>query len=402
MRKDIPQAIKEFNKGRLPQLLKLKYKAMRDDKYRFFRATPHLFYQDIPKDSFLLDLPHIWLCGDLHLENLGSYKGDNRITHFNINDFDECILGPCLLDVSRMLTSIYMASSTLDIDEKEAHVLCKIFVDVYFEMLELGYIRSMERETAKGVIKHFLEKVRNRPRKALIKKRTVKKKGKLKLLVDGTHALPATDAEKMHVKKHIDIWAKQQKNPEFYKVIDVAFRIAGTSSLGLERYVALVEGRGGPGGHFLLDLKETLPSCARHIIKAHQPKWNHEAERLVEVQKRILSNPPALLASINIGAKNFVLKELQPTADRVDYAIFHGNKKKLKSVIESMASICAWSALRSSGRQHSAIADELIGFAKTQKTLKKKVMDYAFNYSKVMHVYHKEYCRAYDKKFFKV
>jgi uncharacterized protein (DUF2252 family) len=402
MRKDIPQTIKAFNKGRIPELLRLKYKAMRDDKYRFFRAIPHLFYQDIPSDSFLLNSPHIWLSGDLHLENLGSYKGDNRVTHFSINDFDECILGPCLLDVSRMLTSIYMASATLEIDAKEAHSLSEVFVDIYFEMLQLGYIRSLEKETAKGVIKHFLEKVQKRPRKVLIKKRTVKKKGKLKLLIDNVHSLPASDAEKKHVIKHINIWAKGQKNKGFYEVIDVAFRIAGTSSLGLERYVALVEGRGGIGGHFLLDLKETLPSCARHTIKVHQPKWKTEAERLVEVQKRVLSNPPALLASINIGSKNFVLKELQPTADRVDYALFHGNKKKLKSVIESMASICAWSALRSSGRQNSAIADELIEFAKTRKELKKKVIDYAYNYSKVIDTYHKEYCKAYDKKFFKV
>src|SRR5581483_7303615 len=177
MRRDIPQAIKEYNMGRLPQLLRMKYKAMREDKYRFFRAIPHLFYQDIPKNSFLLDSPHIWLCGDLHLENLGSYKGDNRVTHFSINDFDECFLGPCLLDVSRMLTSMYMATSNLEIDVKEAHELCRIFTDTYFEMLELGYIRSLERETAKGVIKHFLEKVRNRPRKVLLKKRTIKKKG---------------------------------------------------------------------------------------------------------------------------------------------------------------------------------------------------------------------------------
>jgi len=401
MRKDVPQAIKTYNKGRIPELLRRKYKAMRDDEYRFFRAIPHLFYEDIGTDSFLLKSPDIWLCGDLHLENLGSYKGDNRVTCFNINDFDECILGPCLLDVARMLTSIYMASSTLEIDEKKAHKLGRLFIDTYFNMLELGYIRAMEIETAKGVIKNFLERVKNRPRKALIKRRTVKKNDKLKIRIDNIHAIPASKEKKEHVVKHIKRWAKGQQNPSFYKVLDVAFRIAGTSSLGLERYVALVEGRGGIGGHFLLDLKETLPSCARKLIKTHQPKWKNEAERLVEVQKRMLSNPPALLASVDIGNKNFVLKELQPSADRINYAFFHGNEKKLGNVIESMASSCAWSALRSSGRQGSAIADELIKFANAHKDIKKKVMEYAFNYSKTIHSYYKEYCKAYDKNYFK-
>jgi uncharacterized protein (DUF2252 family) len=38
-------------------------------------------------------------------------------------------------------------------------------------------------------------------------------------------------------------------------MIDVARRIAGTGSLGLERYCILINGRGTPAGHFLLDLK---------------------------------------------------------------------------------------------------------------------------------------------------
>jgi uncharacterized protein (DUF2252 family) len=398
----VPGKIKVYNNGRLPELLKLKYKAMRDDKYRFFRAIPHLFYEDVASHSYLHDSPHTWICGDLHLENIGSYKGDNRVTYFDINDFDECCLGPCMLDVSRMLTSIYLASSNLSIDAKEAHALCSVFADTYFNQLELGYIRVLENETATGTIKKFLDKVKERKRKSLIKKRTEEKKGKLKLLIDHEHSLVASPEETKQVTTHIQQWAKSKNNPEFYNVIDVAFRIAGTSSLGLKRYIALVEGRGGLNGHFLLDLKETLPSCAATHIKAKQPKWNSEAERLVEVQKRILSAPPALLASIDIKNTNYVLKELQPLADRIDYTMFHGNTKKLSDVIKNMASICAWGSLRSSGRQGSAIADELIYFAKNNKQLKKKVCDFAFNYAKTIDGYYKAYCKAYDNKFFKV
>jgi len=402
MRNDIPEKIKNYNKGRLPDLLALKYKAMREDRYRFFRAVPDLFYEDVPANSFLHHSPDIWLCGDLHLENLGSYKGDNRVAYFDINDFDECLLGPCLFDISRMLTSIYMASANLGINLQEAHGLCKLFTDTYFNKLEQGYIRTLEKETAKGAIKKFLEAVQCRTRKELIKRRTIKKKGQLKLLIDRVHTLKLSDAEKKQVTASINQWAKGRNNPGFYKVLDVAFRIAGTSSLGLKRYVALVEGRGGVSGHFLIDIKETLPSCATRGIKTPQPKWTSEAERLIEVQRRVLSDPPALLASINIGDKNFVLKELQPTADRINYILFHGNKKKLQNMLESMASICAWSALRSSGRQKSAIADELIHFAKTNKNLKKEVMDHAFSYSKTIEAYHKIYCSAFDKGFFKV
>lgn len=402
MKNNISEKIKVYNEGRVPELLKLKYKAMRDDRYRFFRATPQQFYEDIPLNSFLHQSPNIWLCGDLHLENFGSYKGDNRVAYFSINDFDECLLGPCLMDVSRMLTSIYMATANLDIGLKEAHSLCKVFTDTYFEKLEQGYIRVLEKETTRGVIRQFLEKVQHQKRKSLIKKRTVIKNKKPRLLIDKIHALPCSEAEKKLVAQHIKQWAKGKKNEEFYEVLDVATRIAGTSSLGLRRYVALVKGRGKLGGHFLLDLKETLPPSSLGIIKTRQPKWKDEAERIVEVQQRILSDPPALLASINMGNTNYVLKELQPTADRINYTIFHGNPKKLQSILESMGSICAWSALRSSGRQKSAIADELITFAKTEKKIKQDLLDYAYNYAARLDSYYKEYCKAYDKGFFKL
>ena len=402
MSHNIPEKIKAYNSGRLPELLKVKYKAMRDDKYRFFRAIPHLLYDDIPANSFLYNSPNVWLCGDLHLENLGSYKGDNRITHFGINDFDECLLGPVLIDVCRLMTSVYVAAGSLGIKEKDAHAFCKAFVDTYFDKLEDGYIRVLEKDTTRGVMRHFLEKVMVRKRKAFLKKRTEKKNGKTKLIIDHIHTLPISEKERKEVTEHIFRWAKGMKNPEFYKVHDIAFRIAGTSSLGLRRYDVLVEGRGKPGGFFLLDLKETLPSCLRNHVKIEQPKWKHEAERIVEVQKRVLSDPPALLASIEMGKKNFVLKELQPSADRINYALFSENSKKLRAILDDMACICAWSNLRSGGRQGSAIADELIDFAKKSQKIKALTMEYAYSCFQTSEKYYKEYSKAYDKGFFKL
>ncbi|WP_395398788.1 DUF2252 family protein [Pseudoduganella sp. UC29_106] len=40
-------------------------------------------------------------------------------------------------------------------------------------------------------------------------------------------------------------YAETQHTPEFFRVLDVARRIAGTGSLGLEPYAILSRGRGG-------------------------------------------------------------------------------------------------------------------------------------------------------------
>jgi len=85
----IAERLKAFNQGREPGRLAMKYKAMNKDAFAFLRGSCHLFYEDWPKDSPLDATPAAWICGDLHLENFGSYKGDNRLVYFDINDFDE-------------------------------------------------------------------------------------------------------------------------------------------------------------------------------------------------------------------------------------------------------------------------------------------------------------------------
>ena len=76
--------ILRFNEGRDPERLDMKYEAMRQSPFAFFRGTCHLFWEDWPRDSPLNSAPVTWVCGDLHFENFGTYKGDNRLVYFDI------------------------------------------------------------------------------------------------------------------------------------------------------------------------------------------------------------------------------------------------------------------------------------------------------------------------------
>jgi len=87
--RDLVERIRSFNEGRDPELLRRKYQRMSANPFAFFRGTCHLFYEDWPVNSPLNTSPPVWISGDLHLENFGSYKGDNRLVYFGINDFDE-------------------------------------------------------------------------------------------------------------------------------------------------------------------------------------------------------------------------------------------------------------------------------------------------------------------------
>ena len=156
------ERIQRFNQTRDPELVALKYQKMQADAFTFFRGTCHLFYEDWPTETILNTAPLTWICGDLHLENFGTYKGDNRLTYFDINDFDESALAPCTWELARFLTSIWVAAQSLGLDEPSVLALCDRFLQSYTLALSTGQARTVERETAIGMIKDLLVRLKER------------------------------------------------------------------------------------------------------------------------------------------------------------------------------------------------------------------------------------------------
>ncbi len=233
--------IQKFNANRIPKMVQLKYKFMQEDPFRFFRGTCHLFYEDLIEKINWEDETKAWICGDLHLENFGSYKGDNRVVYFDLNDFDEAILAPISWELVRMLTSIQVAAKVLELKQKKANLICKNFVETYIAQLESGKALSVERKTAQGLLKDFLKTVANRSDKQLVKERTIRMNGKLMLHIDNQKFLPLEDKEKKNILKKVNLWYKTYYGKGKVKIHDAADRIAGTGSIGVKRYVVLKE-----------------------------------------------------------------------------------------------------------------------------------------------------------------
>jgi uncharacterized protein (DUF2252 family) len=395
---NIPQRIKDFNKGRIPALLALKYKAMRSSSFSFFRGTCHLFYDDLASSATLKDTTRVWICGDLHLENFGSYKGDNRAVYFDLNDFDEAILAPCTWELVRVLSSIHVAAQTTGFSQNKAQILCESFLKTYSETLMKGKAGSIEKDTVGGIVHKFLLTLKSRNRTAFIRSRTRIKKGKIKLIIDNKKTMAISQAQKTKLIDFVNEWRSPRSDRKFFKVLDAAFRIAGTGSLGVERYVLLVQGNGEPN-HYLLDLKTASPSCLAGHIKLKQPVWSNEAERISQIQSRVQAVAPALLTDVKFDGHAFVFKELQPTQDKMSLSLCNGKLKKLEDAITVLATLCGWSHLRAGGRQGSSIADELIEFSK-QSAWKKQVLTYSEKYFVKVENDYQSYCKAFDAGFF--
>src|SRR5262245_46644129 len=105
--------------ARFPDLLEHKLRRMSVSPLAYLRGSAPLFYRLLAEHPELSKGPRGkgWLCGDAHLENFGVFRTDAKKsrTHageeavvFDVNDFDEAVVGPWRIDVLRLVTSLIL------------------------------------------------------------------------------------------------------------------------------------------------------------------------------------------------------------------------------------------------------------------------------------------------------
>jgi uncharacterized protein (DUF2252 family) len=364
---NIVKRIQKANQGRDPERLAMKYSALRADPFSFLRGTCHLFYDRLDEAGFDVAAPAVWCCGDLHLENFGSYKGDNRLVYFDINDFDEAALAPASWELVRLAASLHVGLEAQGLPGEHVGGLVEVMIEAYAQALAGGKAGWIERDTAHGTVRQLLDQLRERTRVDWLNSRARVVRKRRRLLVDGRRTLAATDTERAAVTATVQAFAASQPEPDFFHVLDVARRIAGTGSLGVQRYVVLVEGHGSPDHNYLFDLKAARPSSLARRFRDLQPHWHDEAHRVAGIQQRMQAVTAAFLHPLTHGGAPFVLRALQPSEDRLPFERFGHQPDLVASATTLLARCVAWAQLRASGRQGAAIADELIAFAGKKK-----------------------------------
>jgi hypothetical protein len=92
-----------------PRAFRRKFRKMAQDPFSFYRGSACLFYADVAEmeDRYADErTSRVWIQGDLHAENYGTYLNDAGILVFDVNDFDEAYLGHFTWDLRRMAASL--------------------------------------------------------------------------------------------------------------------------------------------------------------------------------------------------------------------------------------------------------------------------------------------------------
>ena len=97
----------ESNKGRLPELIPIRYGRMVRTPFTFYRGAALNMAADLavtPASGL-----RVQACGDCHLLNFGDYATPERRVIFDINDLDETLPAPWEWDVKRLAASFVLA-----------------------------------------------------------------------------------------------------------------------------------------------------------------------------------------------------------------------------------------------------------------------------------------------------
>jgi len=396
----LSERLKLFNDHLLPEMIKLKYDAMAENVFRYYRGTCHLFYEDLSAGKKLPASPITWICGDLHLENYGSYKADNKLVYFDLNDFDESILAPAAWELARMVTSIFIAFDALDIEQEKTNNMAQLFIKTYAATLSKGKATSIEPRTAKGIVRDFLTAAAESKETIILQKCTDKKKKKVVLSLSGESQLKIPKNLRLVLMDHVQQWIeKSSDSPYNYKVKGAVFRLAGTGSIGVKRYLFLLKSTNTKNKYLLVDMKQSRPSSLSPYIDVKQPEWESDADRIISVQHRMQNVSASLLSSTLFKGEPFVIQELQPVKDAIKFKLIRDQYRDIHQVIDDMAVLAASAQLRSGGMNGSATIDELKAFG-NNINWQQPLFDYCFKYGNKVKTDYQQYLEDYKNGVF--
>jgi uncharacterized protein (DUF2252 family) len=316
--------------ARFPHLHAHKAERMSASPLALLRGSAPLFYELLLRHPTLAEGPRGegWLVGDCHLENFGAYRpapltvrekgkarSDDRVV-FDLNDFDDAFIGPWRWDVMRLLTSLVLGGREIGLDGRRALALCDALLDAY-----VGAAFHRRRTPAPPhAVTSLIETVRTRTRKQLLDGRT-RIVGSQRRLVRGPRYedLPKklrAKAERAFAKYVKRLPDAIQPPPEAVEVVDAAFRVAGTGSLGCLRVALLVRGKGGVDGDWIFDMKEEDTPSAACLVK---PPRLEPAERVATAIRASVAQPPAMIGTTKLRGSSMFVRRLAPQEDKLDW-----------------------------------------------------------------------------------
>src|SRR3954471_8864214 len=121
-----------------PVAFRTKYRKMAADPHSFYRGSACLYYADVTAtgDSWVDERSGaIWIHGDLHVENFGTYLNSDGRLVFDVNDFDEAYIGHFTWDLQRFAASLALMGWRKALPEQDVRELVGRYLHGYLDQV---------------------------------------------------------------------------------------------------------------------------------------------------------------------------------------------------------------------------------------------------------------------------
>src|SRR5215218_6410174 len=165
-----------------PEAFRQKFRKMAAGPFAFYRGSACLFYADmeLEEDRWADErTSRVWIQGDLHAENFGTYMDGDGVFIFDVNDFDEAYLGHFTWDIKRMVASVALLAWSKAISDADIASLIQTYVRSYVEQVRYFVESDRDHEyalrlaTTDGQVHEILRETRLNTRIGLLDRVTL-------------------------------------------------------------------------------------------------------------------------------------------------------------------------------------------------------------------------------------
>lgn len=324
-----------------PAAFRLKFRKMAASAFAFYRGTACLYYHDLEAgergDPFLTEQTgRVWIHGDLHAENFGTYMDANGRLVFNVNDFDEAFVGPFTWDVKRLAGSLALIGYTKALSDGQITGLVRAYADAYRERIRALAAGAKDDEvppftldTATGPLLGALRAARAHTRFGLLESMTEVRDYERRF-TSGGGAIELDAATRARVLDAFEGYLEtlpsggRERRPDAYRVKDVVGRRGiGIGSAGLPSYNILLEGHSDAlENDIVIYMKRgQTPAVARHVTDpAIRAYFRHEGHRTVISQRALQAASDPWLGWTELDGAGQLVAEVSPYAVDLDWS----------------------------------------------------------------------------------
>ncbi|QXE37350.1 DUF2252 domain-containing protein [Streptomyces sp. GMY02] len=324
-----------------PAAFQVKFRKMAASAFAFYRGTACLFYNDLERERtgagpFLDERTgRVWIHGDLHAENFGTYMDANGRLIFNVNDFDEAYIGPFTWDLKRLAASLALIGYTKALSDEQITGLVETYADAYrtrIHALATGAkddeVPPFNLDTAQGPLLGALRSARSRTRFGLLDSMTEIREYERRF-APGGGAIELDAATRYKILAAFDGYLEtlpesSLARPDSYRVKDVVGRRGvGIGSAGLPSYNILLEGNSDAlENDVVIYMKQAqTPAVSRHITdRAVREYFQHEGHRTVISQRALQAHADPWLGWTELDGAGQLVAEVSPYAVDLDWS----------------------------------------------------------------------------------